>query len=190
MFSRVATTTPVYLYIIQSAPRKVRDLSSQVQYIGAGGNVTTNSQQALPFNFTAAGQLISNQSYVSTSGLVTYQAFAPSIATGNISTTFAISSNGTVAWTNLTFANGRASFCLRGLVLDVYFGLPISSDCQLVSLGAVPVINVLQPSSTSVPILTGFNPVPGCRPIHSRPPRPRTVRCHTSPAVVPLSKPA
>lgn len=104
------------LRITQHSPsgRQVKRQSGST-YVSSSGTVTNDCTDS-PIYSATNGSLtatINGTVYTySTSAGVGAAPFVPSTIAGDITTTFSISSNGVLQWTNAAFFNGQASFCV------------------------------------------------------------------------------
>jgi hypothetical protein len=143
-------------------------------YLGGSGQVTSSCQDAIVYNLIN-GQLFANSSGSSTTQFGTsysagdepaYANFTPSANPGNITTAFSVDSQNNLMWTNATFYNNMARFCvLSDNTIVAVFGNPsvdAPDDCLFVSLSmtrvstcAAAVGNAVQsgPSGESNPFL-------------------------------------
>lgn len=110
--------------------------------------MTTDTSQALAFVITTNERLSSGRAYISTSGREALQEFSPSTDIQDISTSFSVTTNKTLAWKNSNFVNGQAGFCVSGSIVQVGFIDNLPADCLPVSLKAIAIADVITLSTT------------------------------------------
>lgn len=112
-------------------------------FVGAGGVSTTSCTDAITYTLVG-GQLFAQVNgttqQFSADGVSPYAIFVPSSTPGAITTTFSLDRTGTLLWTNGTFYNGNALFCMfsSGTIVAVFQQNAQPSGCVFINL------NILQ----------------------------------------------
>ncbi|SLM36664.1 hypothetical protein LPUS_06293 [Lasallia pustulata] len=116
--------------------------SAIVCFVGA--NVISTASCTNAVTYTVGGQLFTQVNgttqQLSSDGLSLHQNFVPSRTPGSIATTFSIDSVGQLLWTNGTFFNGNALFCIfpSGVLVAAFQQNAQPSGCVFINF------NILQ----------------------------------------------
>ena len=148
---RVVLENPFFL-AVNAASRLAR--RADVLYLSDNGSLTSDPYKATQFELKT-GLLRTIVGYVSTSGLLPFQAFAASPVLSPFSTTFSIGEDNGLWWTNQIFSGGQARFCELDAAINAVFATDIPSGCFLVQLRAVDVDDVWRPAQSSPTTLPG-----------------------------------
>ena len=152
---------PYFLYVQQG-------VSAPPQYVSGSGTVILDAAEAQIYTISQSGQLMNNEKYFSTSGLVPFEAFAIQSYAAVISTTFS-NQNGMLVWSSPSFALGQAQFCLLGQVLEVAYDGYFPAGCTAVGVYLSPTSSIMStismiptstPSASSVSIGTAVSSTP------------------------------
>lgn len=116
-------------------------------YLGGSGQVTNSCQNAVIYSLVN-GQLFANTSsgvtQFSTNAGTTYANFTPSANPGAITTTFSVDSQNNLMWTNPSFYNSFARFCILSdnTIVAVFVDPALAPpDCMFVILSMTRVSN-------------------------------------------------
>lgn len=145
-----ATTVPFLLSVFVNGGNTKRE----IEYLTDNGTLTSDPEQGSQYEISS-GQLQSDAGYISTSGLVYFQTFAPTPFLLPISRAFEIL-NGSLEWVADDFFGGKARFCRLGSVVIVSFSREsLPTGCVPIEIGAVDVDDILEPArSSSTTVLT------------------------------------
>ncbi|GAB7337165.1 hypothetical protein MBLNU457_g2554t3 [Dothideomycetes sp. NU457] len=136
-----ATTTPALdtFMLMLTMPNRSHKRQSGTQYLGSNGTQTNDCTQAPIYTISNGSLSVTSggQSYIysATTG-VAYEPFIASTVPGDITTTFQMSSSGTLSWFNNAFYNGQASFCQisNGTVYAVFSENGGPQGCMYIQL--------------------------------------------------------
>jgi hypothetical protein len=128
-------------------PNGSNDKRAAPRWLAGNGALVDDPNSAAEYYFSA-GQLISKNEHLSTSGLVRYQVFAASSITLPYSRTFSIV-NDSLQWEASIFAGGKSKYCLLGDFVYLDFAGQPPSGCIPISLGVAGADDVLNKHSTT-----------------------------------------
>ena len=111
----VSPTTPAFLLSFYASSNQNQKRQGAPGFVGTSGSVTDSCTDAISYTLED-GQLFavtsnSTEQFGTDPGLP-YAPFAPSSTPGNITTTFTVDASGNLYWTNETFFNYQAQWCI------------------------------------------------------------------------------
>lgn len=138
----IVTNDPFVLSLIFSGSAPHERRQSFTGFIGGFGSTTQDCSTAMVYSLVN-GQLFANTSsgalQFGTNTSTTSKAFIPTPYPNTIVTTFSVDANSVLLWTNSTFYNGGARFCVTSdsAIYAVFTLGGEPSGCQFINLNLV-----------------------------------------------------